>query len=204
MGLLEAKKYIQALHKKQDNPYLWPDYLTGLPDKAAIIKKLGEAFPRLGEYTIAYIRIANVHPYLIKYGSDRHAEIIQWAAAILQTTSKKCRGSFIGTLSTHDFIAICKTRSMETLFKEADKIFSKKIESFYTKEDLQKKITLSFRKNGNELVNIGLIKLIAVVADRKLGIKNSSLIQEMGRVCEALESSGEDIIFMTEEMACKN
>jgi hypothetical protein len=40
MGLTEAKKYIQHLHKKQDNPYLWPDYLTGLPDKSAIIKKM--------------------------------------------------------------------------------------------------------------------------------------------------------------------
>ncbi len=39
MGLAEAKKYIQELHKKQSDPFLWPDYLTGLPDKAAIIKK---------------------------------------------------------------------------------------------------------------------------------------------------------------------
>lgn len=204
MGLLEAKKYIRALHKKQDNPYLWPDYLTGLPDKAAILKKLEEVFPKLGEYTVAYIRIANVHPYLIKYGPDRHAEIIQWAAAILQSTSKKCKGSFIGTLSTHDFIAICKTRNLEKLFNEAGRLFSKKMESFYTKEDLQKKITLSFRKNGNEVINIGLIKLIAVIADRKLNAKRSRLIQDMGRVCEALEGTDENIIFMNEDMVCKD
>ena len=39
MGFKEAKKYISELHKKQDDPYLWPDYLTGLPDKNAIVQK---------------------------------------------------------------------------------------------------------------------------------------------------------------------
>jgi hypothetical protein len=95
----EAKKYIQDLHKKQKNPFLWPDYLTGLPDKAAIIKIMDEVFPKLGEYSIAYVRIANIQPYLIKYGPDRHAEIIQWAAAILKTSSDKRPNSFVGTLS---------------------------------------------------------------------------------------------------------
>jgi hypothetical protein len=47
MGLVEARKYIQDLHKRQSNPYLWPDYLTGLPDKAAIIKKMSEIRSKL-------------------------------------------------------------------------------------------------------------------------------------------------------------
>ena len=69
MGLTVAKDYIKELHKRQENPYLWPDYLTGLPDKAAIIHRLAEVYPRLGRYAIAYVRVANVHPYLLKYGA---------------------------------------------------------------------------------------------------------------------------------------
>lgn len=204
MGITEAKKYIQELHKKQDNPYLWPDYLTGLPDKAAIIKKLEEVFPKLGEYSVVYVRIANIHPYLIKYGPNRHADAIQWAAAILKTTSQKCTKSFVGTLSTHDFIAICKSSNIPRLFKEAGSLFSKKVSTFYTKEDREKGTILSFNKPGGEVVRVGLMKLIAVVADKKLNIKKSHLIQDMGKVCQTLEDSDQDIMLMTDDLACRN
>lgn len=200
MGMAEAKKYIQQLHKRQDNPYLWPDFLTGLPDKAAIIKKLESVFPHIGKYSVAYIKIANIHPYLIKYGPNKHAEIIQWAAAILYTTSRKCRNSFVGTLSTHDFILICETKNMVKLIKEAGKSYNKKLESYYSPADRKSKTTFSFRKNRGERVNIGLMKFIAVVADRKLDIKRSALIQNMGQVCAAMEGTEEEIRLMTEEM----
>ncbi len=204
MGIAEAKKYIQDLHKKQDNPYLWPDFLTGLPDKAAILKKLDEVFPQIGEYSIVYVRIANIHPYLIKYGPNKHAEIIQWAAAILKTTSAKCKNSFVGTLSTHDFIAMCRTKNIPKLFKEAGKAFSKKVEAYYSKDDLKNSTTLSFMDNKGQKVRVGLIKFIAVVTDKKLNVKRSHLIQEMGRVCEALEGTDEDLIIMTDNMVCRD
>ncbi len=202
MGLTEAKKYIQHLHRKQDNPYLWPDYLTGLPDKSAIIKKLESVYPKLGSYAIAYVRIANIHPYLIKYGPDRHAEIIQWAAAILHTTSQKCKDSFVGTLSTHDFIMMCRTKNLMQIINEARKTFNKKIESFYTKKDLRKRTTLSFKKNGGEKVDIGLVTLISVIADSKLPTKRSHIIQDLGKICQAIEGTGEDVVVMTEDMIC--
>ncbi|UCE80097.1 MAG: hypothetical protein JSV13_05575 [Nitrospiraceae bacterium] len=200
MGLTEAKKYIQHLHKKQDNPYLWPDYLTGLPDKSAIIKKMESVYPKLGSHSIAYVRIANIHPYLIKYGPDRHAEIIQWAAAILHTTSKKCKDSFVGTLSTHDFIITCRTKNVMQIVNEARRIFNRKIESFYTKKDLKKRTTLTFKKDGGEKVDIGLVTLISVIADSELPTKRSHLIQDMGRICQRIEGTGEDIIVMTDDM----
>ncbi len=198
MGIAEAKKYIQELHKRQENPYLWPDYLTGLPDKSAIIKRFEEVYPKIGQYAIAYVRIANIHPYLIKYGPDKHAEIIQWAAAILRTTCEKCSKCFVGTVSTHDFVIMCETRNMEKLFKEAARTFRKKVEAFYTREDLSSKTTLSFRRNG-EKINIGLMRLKAVIADRKLGIKKSHLLQDMGRACEGIEGTEEEIVFMNPE-----
>lgn len=195
MGLTEAKKYIQELHKKQDDPYLWPDFLTGLPDRKAIIRKLEEFFPKLGKYSIAYVRISNIQPYLIKYGPDRHAEIIQWAAAILKTTCSKCPQCFVGALSTHDFVVMCKTDKLVKHIKEADRLFEKKIKAFYSAEDLKKKTTLSFRRGG-EKVHIGLLKLTAVVAGEKPGVEKSLLLQHMGRLCESAERNNGGIVAM--------
>jgi GGDEF domain-containing protein len=200
MGLAEAKKYILELHKRQENPYLWPDFLTGLPDKAAIIKRLEEVYPNIGRYAVAYVRIANIHPYLIKYGPDKHAEIIQWAAAILKTTCEKCSKCFVGTLSTHDFVIMCETKNMIKHFREAARAFKKKVETFYTKEDLANKTTLSFNRNG-EKVTIGLMELKAVIADKKPSIKKSHLLQDMGKACEGIEGTEEEMVVMNPEKA---
>jgi GGDEF domain-containing protein len=197
MGISEAKKYIQDLHKRQENPYLWPDFLTGLPDKVAIIKRLEEIYPDIGRYSVAYVRIANIHPYLIKYGPDRHAEIIQWAAAILKTTCEKCSKCFVGTMSTHDFVIMCETKNMIKHFREAARTFKKKMEAYYTTEDQAIKTTLSFNRNG-EKINIGLMALKAVITDRKLSIKKSHLLQDMGKTCESLERTEEDIAVMSD------
>jgi GGDEF domain-containing protein len=196
MGLTEAKKYIQDLHRKQGDPYLWPDFLTGLPDRKAIIRRLEDLFPRLGKYSIAYVRISNIHPYLIKYGPDRHAEIIQWAAAILKTTCDKCSGCFVGTLSTHDFVVMCETDRMVRHIEEAGRLFEKKIKSFYSAEDLRTTTTLSFRR-GREKVHAGLLKLTAVVAQDKPGIEKSELLQHMGHLCESAERTADEIVLMT-------
>jgi GGDEF domain-containing protein len=198
MGIAEARKYIQQLHKRQENPDLWPDYLTGLPDKAAIIRRLEKVYPHIGRYAVSYVRITNIHPYLIKYGPDRHADIIQWAAAILKTTCEKCSKCFVGTVSTHDFVIMCETKNMTAHFKEAARIFRKKVEAFYSKEDQSSKTTLSFNKNG-EKINIGLMGLKAVIADKKLNIKKSHLLQDMGKACEGIEGTGEDILVMNDQ-----
>lgn len=198
MGIAEARKYIQQLHRRQENPDLWPDFLTGLPDKAAIIKRLEQVYPHIGRYSVAYVRIANVHPYLIKYGPDRHAEIIQWAAAILKTTCEKCSKCFVGTVSTHDFVIMCETKNMTKHFKEAARLFRKKVEAFYNEEDQASKTTLSFNRNGGK-INIGLMGLKAVIADKKLNIKKSHLLQDMGKACEGIEGTGEDIVVMNDQ-----
>ncbi len=201
MGVAEARKYIEELHRKQANPYLWPDYLTGLPDKAAILKKLEEVFPRLGKLSVAYVRLANVHPYLIKYGPDRHAEVIQWAAAILKTSCERCENCFVGTLSTHDFIVMCDAEHMEKHLKEAARTFRKKAEQYYSQKDLKSKTVMSFSRNGGK-VDIGLMKLVCVVANRKLPVEKKDLLPHMGKVCEKIEmgSGGDDIVVMTADL----
>lgn len=203
MGLTEAKKYIKDLHKKQGNPYLWPDYLTGLPDKAAIIKKLDEVASKMGEYSLIYIRIANIHPYLLKYGPDKHAEIIQWAAAILKTTADKCTDGFVGTINTHDFIAICKTKNMVKLFDGVRETFRKKISTYYSRKDIDEDVSLSFAVSDGKKVNFGLMKLIAVVADRKLPVTGGNLIRTMSRMCDNIEATGDEIFVVTNDILSK-
>jgi GGDEF domain-containing protein len=201
MGIADARKYIKDLHKRQENPYLWPDFLTGLPDKGAIIKNLDAVYPRLGRYSIAYVRIADIQPYLVKYGPDSHADIIQWAAAILKTTCEKCSRCFLGTLSTHDFILTCETKNLARHVRAAAKIFRKKAESFYSGKDLASGTALSFDRDGKR-VNFGLMSLKAVIADKKLNIKKSHLLQEMGKACEALEATEGDIAVMNDVISC--
>jgi len=193
MSIAEARKYIQDLHKRQENPYLWPDFLTGLPDKAAILNKLQDVYPELGKSAVVYVRIANIHPYLIKYGPDKHADIIQWAAAILKTSCDRCQGCFVGTVSTHDFVVMCETRNIEKHMKEVQKAFNKQVQSYYVKEDLRKKTTLSFSRNG-EIVSVGLIRMVAVVVDKPTAIEQSMLIREMGKACDAVESGDADMV----------
>jgi GGDEF domain-containing protein len=202
MGLLEARKYIADLRRKQNNPYLWPDYLTGLPDKSAILKKLEEIYPNIGKYSVAYVRISNIQSYLIKYGPNRHADIIQWAAAILKTSADSRKNGFAGTLSTHDFIVICECRDMQKLMEQASALFSKRIADYYSKDDMKKQETLSFKKSDGKAIRIGLMKLICVVADKKLPVKKSDLIINMARVCDAMDSTDDEMAIMTKDMLC--
>ena len=200
MGLTEAKKYITELHRRQNDPFLWPDYLTGLPDKAAILRRLDEIYPKMGKYSIAYVRIANIQSYLIKYGPNRHADIIQWAAAILKTSAESHKNGFAGTLSTHDFLVICDCREMAMLMEQTSALFRKRITEYYSKDDLKKQQTISFRKSDGRSVSVGLMKLISVVADKKLPIAKSDLVINMARVCDAMEGRDDELVIMTKDM----
>ena len=204
MGIADARKYIADLRKKQNNPYLWPDYLTGLPDKSAILRRLEEIYAKKGKYSIAYVRIANIQSYLIKYGPDKHADVIQWAAAILKTSADTCKNGFAGTLSTHDFMVICDCRDMPKLMEQASALFTKRVADYYSKGDVKKQETLSFKKSDGKAFRIGLMKLVSVVADNKLPVKKSDLVINMARVCDALECTDDSMVFMTRDMLCND
>ncbi len=184
MGMNEAKKYIIELHKRQDDPFLWPDYLTGLPDSHAIIIKTKEAYSKLGSYAISYIRIANINSYLIKYGTDRHAEIIQWAAALLKTTADKLNG-FVGVTGSHDFVAICRKNDMKALLEESNRLFEKKVQTFYQRTDLDRKTVISFRRGWHE-VNVGFMKLVASTVSEKTDIPRGGLIPHLEQICRSI------------------
>jgi GGDEF domain-containing protein len=199
MGIAEAKRYIRELHEKQADPFLWPDFLTGLPGKAAIISRLEEIFPELGRYAVAYVRIANIQPYIIKYGPEKHADIIQWAAAILKTSCEKCRKCFVGTLSTHDFIVVCEAKEILKHIKEASVLFRRKMQTYYREEDIKKKSVLSFRSDGGR-VTIGLVKLVSVIADGKVTVPRGDLVQTMGRLCDRAEREGNEVVYIPEAL----
>jgi len=202
MALSEAKKYIQQLHKRQSDPFLWPDFLTGLPDKSAILRKLEDVYPKLGRTSIAYVRISNIQSYLIKYGPDHHADIIQWTAAILKTSADGCKSGFAGTLGTHDFMVMCESREIQNLMREASGLFQKQMRNYYSSKDLKDQTTLAFTKDKGENIRIGLMKLVCVIADKKLPVRRGDLILNMARLCDALEDSGEDMLIMKKDMIC--
>jgi len=202
MALSEAKKYIQQLHKRQSDPFLWPDFLTGLPDKSAILRKLEDVYPKLGRTSIAYVRISNIQSYLIKYGPDHHADIIQWTAAILKTSADRCKSGFAGTLGTHDFMVMCESREIQNLMREASGLFQKQMRNYYSSKDLKDQTTLAFTKDKGENIRIGLMKLVCVIADKKLPVRRGDLILNMARLCDALEDSGEDMLIMKKDMIC--
>lgn len=186
MGIIEAKKYINDLRKKQGDPSLWPDFLTGLPDKTTTIRKVNEVYPRLDRYAVSYIRIANVQPYLIKYGSARHMEIIQWAAAILKTTIDRYKG-FMGVFETHDFVTICKKKDLKDFLEESTQLFNRKIKSFYSEEDIRKKSVISFIKEDRQ-ISMGLMELLSVTTDDMTDtVPQDRLIPHLGRLIAELE-----------------
>jgi GGDEF domain-containing protein len=190
MGLREAKKYIKELHKRQSNPFLWPDYLTGLPDRAAVLHKVEDFFPRLGKYAIAYIRIANIEPYLLKYGYDHHAEIIQWAAAILKTIASEIRGSFVGKVATHEFVFIAPSKRIQEAIKKANSLFKRKSVQWYSENDREKGFILNFENDHGRKIRVGLLKFVASVVDKPVNIERMELIPEMQRLCREAERKG--------------
>jgi len=191
MSLARARDYIKDLHRRQTNPYLWPDYLTGLPDKAAILHRLDEVYPKLGRMSIAYVRIRNVDPFLVKYGSSHHADIVQWAAAILKTVAEDHnRRNFVGALETHDFVVMARTDQIDAILKKASQLFRRRAQSFYKETDRKKGYLVSFRRDRKQ-VRIGLMELIHVVTSSAYGIPQSLLLPHLEDRCAELEDTGE-------------
>jgi GGDEF domain-containing protein len=186
--LAAAQKYIRELQKKQKDPFGWPDYLTGLPGKSAILKKLETVYPRIGAYGVGYIRIANIYPYLIKYGYDKHAEIISWAAAILKSTSDKCREAFVGTMSTHDFVVMAKSKDLDAILFEASSLFGEKAKSYYSPADRKNGIILSFKLDDKRFC-VGLMEFLTCSVKENPPVPRLRLIPHLAHSCSQMENT---------------
>ncbi len=44
------------------------------------------------------------------------------------------------------------------------------------------------------------MKFVSVIVDKKLPVKRSHIIQEMGRVCANLEGTDKEVVVMNEDM----
>lgn len=188
MGVKEAARYISGLQKRQRNPYVWPDFLTGLPERPAILEKLDGFHSRPKGKSVSFIRIANIHPYLIKYGPKRHTEIIKWAAAILKTTADKHGGVFVGTFGVHDFMAFGGKDSIEGFLRESSLLFKRKAKTFYCEEDRRKCSVLSFMKEGRR-VEVGLMELLGVTLSSMAGMKKEDIIPRLESLARNAELS---------------
>ena len=182
MGIREAQKFINDHRKKQSDPFLWPDFMTGLPDRAAVQKMVEKYYPKLKTYCISYICIENIQPYLVKYGSKNHVDIIQWAAGILKTTADKYDG-FVGILDTHDFIVICKRKDFDEFIKKVTSDFERKAHTFYTDKDLSNGYVLSFSREGSD-VRMGLMSL-KYRTTNGMNLPREQVLLELERACSS-------------------
>jgi hypothetical protein len=97
---------------------------------------------------------------------------------------------------------MCESREFQNLMKEASGLFQKQMRNYYSPKDLKSRTTLAFTKGKGENIKVGLMKLVSVVADKRLPVKRGDLILNMARVCDALEGSGEDMMIMNKDMIC--
>ncbi len=182
MGLRIARKYITDLHIKQANPHLWSDYMTGMPDRAATICKLNEIYEKFGRNAVVYFHIDNIEPYLVKYGTERHVEIIEWAAAILRTTMDNF-GGFVGTVGTHEFIAVCRSSASKEYVDEAVKAFRMRAKDFYKPSDLKEGVVMSFSTNSGEKVRLGLMDLKHYTTDNNCDVPMDKFLAHLKHSC---------------------
>lgn len=180
MGIREAQKYINQHRKIQADPLNWPDFMTGLPDRAAVQQMIEKFYPKLKTHCISYICIENIQPYLVKYGSKNHVDIIQWAAGLLKTYADKYNG-FVGILDTHNFVVICKKSDFDNLIKAASASFQKKVSEFYSDKDLKNGYVLSFSRDGEE-VQMGLMDL-KYRSTNGMDIPKERILPELERSC---------------------
>jgi GGDEF domain-containing protein len=185
LGVQEAKRYITELRRRQQDPLLWPDFLTGLPDERAVVRAIHDIYPKLRHYSITLIRIANIEPYLVTHGTSRHREVIEWAAAILKTTMDR-HGGFVGKFRMHDFIAVCETKKLPAFLREASRTFEAKMKEFYTREAVKEKTLLSFTSFGRE-VSFGLMGLVSCSVNGKDGIPKERVIEYLLELCPDVE-----------------
>ncbi|MDA8387480.1 MAG: hypothetical protein M0Z58_02300 [Nitrospiraceae bacterium] len=189
MGLAEARKYIAWLHKKQNDPGCWPDYVTGLPGRAATLRQLDLVYPRLGRYAASYIRISNIYPFLIKYGYEHHTDLIEWAAAILKTTADRVRGSFVGTMDSHDFVVISRRTELDGILEAARVLFAKKARSLYSPEDRRRGVIISFKSAGGGSVRVGLMGLVCASAAEKPPVSRADFLPYLAGLCSRMEKA---------------
>lgn len=160
----------------------WPDFLTGLPDHAAVVRKVDEVYDKLGHYCVVYFRIDNIDPYLAKYGTDRHVEIIEWAAAILKTSIDNYKG-FVGTVGTHEFLAVCLASDCEEIVETTRKAFRKRTRDFYRPDDLKEGAVLSFSTNVGKNIRLGLMDFKCCIADYNCDVSKDKFIPNLKEIC---------------------
>lgn len=185
MSIKSAQKYINDLHKKQQDPSQWPDFLTGLPDRYAVLRSIDDAYSHLDKKFISFLRIANIHPYLLKYGNERHIQVIEWGAAILKVTADKY-GFFVGAYDTHDFVVIGDKNKMDDFIADVSGQFDKKSLSFYDKDDVSRPNFLSFKRDGKQ-VNIGYMKFISASINKISSLPKAQVILYLSSMCAEAE-----------------
>jgi hypothetical protein len=122
----------------------------------------------------------------LKYGDSKHAELIQWAAAILKTTASEYKGAFVGAVGTHEFTIVSKTKDMRNLIRKARNLFIKKTKEYYADADLERNYIFSFTRDGTK-VYVGFMDLIYEILEQP-NVEKFNVIPYLAQLCVECEN----------------
>ena len=144
--LLEKTTEIEVNHAKHLNP------LSGLPGNMLIEAKLTEYIESKAPYTVLYIDIDNFKVYNDIYGFESGDNMLLSVAKILSScVSSICPDeSFVGHIGGDDYVIIHIGHNPEPLCEAIIQNHTKKLKSFYSREDFERGYVLAKNRHGVE------------------------------------------------------
>ncbi len=143
--------------------------LTGLPGNVQIHAELKKRLANKEPFSVLYLDLDNFKAYNDVYGFLKGDEIIKFTANIILNCVHDIipEGSFVGHIGGDDFVAIVPTLSCEKICQNVITNFDKKVQTFFTPEDLEKGyIEVANRKGIIEQFPLTSISIGVVVADK--------------------------------------
>lgn len=113
--------------------------LTGLPGNIQIEIELKRRVAGRKLYAVLYADLDNFKAYNDKYGFMNGDEVIKFTANIMRDAIQKygIKGDFLGHIGGDDFVAIVAYENAKKIGREIIKEFDKKINEFYSEEDVK-------------------------------------------------------------------
>lgn len=142
--------------------------LTGLPGNVPIHAELKKRLTKKEEFSVLYFDLDNFKSYNDVYGFLKGDKIIEFTAnTIIEEIHRNGDTGFIGHVGGDDFIAIVPYKDIEDLCQRIVAIFDKKVEQFFTDEDIQKGyIEIANRRGIIEKFPLTSLSIAAIVVEK--------------------------------------
>jgi len=177
--------------------------LTHLPGNTSIMEELQQQIATNSDFSVGYADLDKFKAYNDKYGFERGDEVIKELARILIKNVRAIGGnnSFIGHIGGDDFVFIADDKYMDQICESIISDFTRKIPSFYTKEDYERGSIISKDRQGKEQ-QFGLLSVsIGIVSNRPQKIAHVAQIAEIGAELKQFAKSLEKSNYVRDKRA---